>query len=262
MRSKNVHGYGSASATMAGRTAENFAAFFTPFLEIHDQLLDVGCGPGTITCGLAGLVAPGTTIGVDIGQSEVDKAAQLAEEKGLQNITFKVADSVNLPFDDGSFDRVFSCAMLEHMDDPNSALSEIKRVLRPGGIVGLKGGMRSAHVAADMPGENWRRAREIYTSVWSSQGGNQDMGMDQISLLDTLGFERMQVTGTFETRGAESLADYAKRLVAPEFVESAERLSISDRNELENLSRHISDEQPENYFVLVAWLEVVGRLPG
>ena len=52
-------GYGAASEHMAGRTAEAHAAFFLPHLRSGMRLLDAGCGPGTVTLGLAGAVAPG-----------------------------------------------------------------------------------------------------------------------------------------------------------------------------------------------------------
>lgn len=100
-KSEYVHGYVTASQTMAVRTADNFASFFTSYLTPGMSLLDVGCGPGTITVGLAAKVAPGQVVGIDVGASEVAKAAEHANSLGLKNTRFEVGDATALKFKDG-----------------------------------------------------------------------------------------------------------------------------------------------------------------
>jgi len=120
-------------AEMATRTASRAAAFFLPYLRPGMQLLDVGCGPGAITLGLAQTVAPGEVVGVDIQASQVDRARALAAERRITNARFEVADINRLPFPDGSFDAVFAHTVLMHLREPVRALEEMRRVLRPGG---------------------------------------------------------------------------------------------------------------------------------
>jgi SAM-dependent methyltransferase len=112
----------------AARTAESHAAFFVPHLRSGTALLDLGCGPGTITAGLAAAVAPGTATGVDLYPGSSDD---------VPGVTFVTADVYELPFEDASFDAIFSCCVLQHLSDPAAALREARRVARPGAVIGV-----------------------------------------------------------------------------------------------------------------------------
>src|SRR5512142_1845750 len=101
------------------RQAESHAAFFTPYLSPGMRLLDCGCGPGSITCGLAGIVAPGGVVGIDLYAKALDAA------QSVSNVRFQAASVYELPFPDGSFDAVFSHAVLEHLAEPLKALAEM-----------------------------------------------------------------------------------------------------------------------------------------
>jgi SAM-dependent methyltransferase len=125
-------------AELVLRTASQEAAFFLPFLRPGMRVLDLGCGPGSITLGLAEAVAPGETVGVDVQPSQVAQAQALSASRGVMNVRFEVADVYRLPFPDGSFDAVFAHAVLMHLREPVRALLEVRRVLRPGGIAGVR----------------------------------------------------------------------------------------------------------------------------
>jgi SAM-dependent methyltransferase len=123
-----------ALAMLTRRTAATRAAFFLPFLAPGMRVLDVGCGPGTITHGLAEVVSPGgTCVGIDVEASQIE----LAGATPVANLTFEVASAYALPFPDGSFDAVFSHALFEHLARPADVAAELARVLRPGGVVGV-----------------------------------------------------------------------------------------------------------------------------
>jgi SAM-dependent methyltransferase len=125
-----------ALAMMSRRTAQGRAAFFLPLLAPGMGVLDVGCGPGTITLGIAEAVLPGgTCIGVDLEASQVERARATAA--GVDNVEFEVASIYALPFAEESFDAVFSHALFEHLARPADALAEIRRVLRRGGVAGI-----------------------------------------------------------------------------------------------------------------------------
>jgi SAM-dependent methyltransferase len=119
------------------RTAANSAAYLLPRLRPGLDLLDVGCGPGTITSDLARAVAPGRVVGIDAEPDVLDQARAAARAAG-QAVTFEVADLFALPFADNSFDVVHAHQVLQHVADPVAALVEMRRVCRPGGVVAAR----------------------------------------------------------------------------------------------------------------------------
>src|SRR5690349_25086699 len=88
------------------RTALNSAAYLLPHLQQGMSILDVGCGPGTITVDLAELVAPGRVVGIDSSPEVVEQARAHAAERGVTNVEFRVGDAYALEFADGEFDVV------------------------------------------------------------------------------------------------------------------------------------------------------------
>ena len=94
--------------------------------------LDVGCGGGYLSVELARL---GFNVsGVDPAPASIAAAQSHAKQSGL-SIDYRVAQAESLPFPDGSFDLVTCCDVLEHVQDLDRTLSEIARVLKPGGII-------------------------------------------------------------------------------------------------------------------------------
>ena len=102
-----------------------------------DRVLDVGCGSGVLLPALAELVSPGgTVIGLDYAETLLDAARQrLAGTSAAEVVTVVQGDAHHLPFDDAAFDAVHVERVLMHLGDPDRALSEMRRVVRPGGWV-------------------------------------------------------------------------------------------------------------------------------
>lgn len=117
------------------RTVENSAAYLIPHLRPGSSLLDVGCGPGTITADLAQRVAPGPVTGVDAAAEIIDQARAANQ---LDNLRFTVDDGYHLSFPDDSFDIVHAHQVLQHLSDPVAALIEMGRVVRPDGVVAVR----------------------------------------------------------------------------------------------------------------------------
>ena len=117
-----------------GRTFEQVQTYFAGRLKPGMNVLDCGCGPGTLTLGLAQAVDPGQATGIDIEPGMVDRANALANEGGIKNVEFRVDDITDLSFPNDCFDLVFVSAVLEHLPDPVVALKEIRRVLKPGAV--------------------------------------------------------------------------------------------------------------------------------
>ena len=187
-------------ATLALRTATKEAAFFLRFLRPPMRVLDVGCGPGSITLGLAETVTPGETVGIDFQASQVTKSAALAASRGATNVRFEVADVYRLPFPDGSFDAVFANTVLMHLSEPVRALAEMRRVLRPNGIVGIRdcdwGGRIHAPITPLL--EQWYT---LTVRLRQHNGGNPFMGRHHRRLLLDAGFARAEASVSVSTAG-------------------------------------------------------------
>src|SRR5215467_4770419 len=82
----------SIVANHAKRTAETSAGFFLTFLKPGMRLLDVGCGPGSITLGLARHVEPAETIGIDTSPAVIEAAKSLASTKATNHLSFEVGN--------------------------------------------------------------------------------------------------------------------------------------------------------------------------
>lgn len=127
-----------AVAMMSSRNANQRATFLLPFLTSGMRVLDVGCGPGTITLGLAQSVAPeGEVVGIDVEASQVELARQAVRRTGTGNVSFQVGSAYALPLADESFDAVLAYGLVEHLARPPDAFAELRRVLRPEGVVGV-----------------------------------------------------------------------------------------------------------------------------
>lgn len=120
------------------RTIENSAAYLEPELTSGRSMLDVGCGPGTITIEFAQRLVPGEVIGVDLSASVIDQATANAAQSDATNLTFEVGDAYNLRFGDDTFDIVHAHQVLQHVSDPVGLLRELGRVCKPGGIVAVR----------------------------------------------------------------------------------------------------------------------------
>jgi ubiquinone/menaquinone biosynthesis C-methylase UbiE len=115
----------------AARTADRQAAFVLPYLRPGLNLLDVGCGPGSITVGLARAVAPGRVTGIDHDQVHIETAKALAAEQGVKNVTFQIGSALSLPFQDSELDAAFENDVLTHLSqNAVRAAREVYRVLK------------------------------------------------------------------------------------------------------------------------------------
>jgi len=124
-------------SAMASRDLESHGFFLAPILQPGFHVLDAGCGPGTITSGIADAVFPGHVTAIDIQPERIESARRLSEGLQMVNIRFAVATVCRLPFADASFDVTFAHALLEHVHQPLEAMAELRRVTRPGGFLAL-----------------------------------------------------------------------------------------------------------------------------
>jgi ubiquinone/menaquinone biosynthesis C-methylase UbiE len=169
-----THGHEQATlASHSVRTAATSAAYLLPVLAPGMHVLDVGCGPGTITLDLAEAVAPGTVVGVENVEEPLRAARAAAAQRGDSRTRFEPGDAMALPFADDTFDVVHAHQVLQHLTDPAGALREMARVCRPGGWIAA----RDADYAAmawhpELPQlDEWRR---VYRAAAHANGAEPD----------------------------------------------------------------------------------------
>ncbi len=167
------------------RTAENSAGYLLPHLRLGMRVLDVGCGPGTITRDFGALVGPeGEVLGID---SASDVVAQAAEGCDLPQVRFAVGDALHLNVPDGAYDVVHAHQVLQHLADPVAALREMRRVTRPGGLVAVRD--------ADYAAMTWHPAvpaldrwLEVYRAAARAHDAEPDAGRRLLGWARAAGF--------------------------------------------------------------------------
>ncbi len=99
------------------------------------QALDVACGPGTLACAMAPRVR--TVCGLDLTPAMLRQARAAGTERGLANLRFVCGEAERQPWPDASFDLAVCGYSIHHFSDPERILVEVRRLLRPGGRLGL-----------------------------------------------------------------------------------------------------------------------------
>jgi SAM-dependent methyltransferase len=177
------------------RTAEDSAAYLLPYLKPGSSVLDIGCGPGTITADLAARVAPGPVKAVDQFADVLNVAHAEAQRRNLSNIAFASADVHKLEFPDDAFDVVHAHQVLQHVGDPVQALREMRRVCRPGGVVAARDSDYAGFIwfprfpALDL----WL---DLYEQAARANGGEPDAGRRLLSWALEAGFDDIKPTGS------------------------------------------------------------------
>jgi SAM-dependent methyltransferase len=177
------------------RTAENSAAYLLPHLAAGQAVLDVGCGPGTITGDFAERVAPGVVTAVEIKDEALQLARDEIARRVIGNVRFAVADVHALDFADDTFDVVHAHQVLQHVADPVLALKEMRRVCKPGGVVAARdgddGGFRWFPDAPEL--DEWLR---LYRQLAEDNGGAPDGGRRLLSWALAAGFTEVAATAS------------------------------------------------------------------
>jgi ubiquinone/menaquinone biosynthesis C-methylase UbiE len=269
----SAYTYGHSPAIVgvhAARSATREAAFFLPHLTPGMRLLDVGCGPGTITLGLAAAVSPGEAVGIDVEETVLDRARTLAKQERAANLRFEQASAHTLPFDDDTFDAVFAHTLLEHVPDPRLVLTEMRRVLRPGGVLGVRDCDWGSGVF--WPADPLvQQAADLYARVWSHNGGHPNLGRQLRALLRAAGFTRIATSTSFRwdgshddpTNGSPAFgALLAQRLLLPNFADPIIANGWADQATLQRISQACTQwsTHPDAYVAMimteaVAWNE-------
>ncbi len=189
------------------RTAETNAVYLLPYLRPGMSILDVGCGPGNISVGLAQACDPGPLYGIDKEESQVDIARVIAASLNQENAVFQVGEATGLPFEDDFFDVVHCHDVLMHIPDAQAALAEIRRVLKPGGIIGCRemiGQSCFTYPDYGVIGKSW----EMFEDLVTTDGGHPQMGKELKTRLASSGFIDARITASFDVFSTPEQIDF------------------------------------------------------
>jgi len=253
-----THGHhDSVLRSHRSRTAENSAGYLLPHLRAGQRLLDIGCGPGTITLDLARRVAPGQTVGVDREELPLISARVAAAERGVVNVGFTVGDVYQLDFPDDCFDVVHAHQVLQHLTDPVAGLTEMRRVCKPDGYVAARDADYAAMTwyPADPRLTRWL---ELYHQVAYGNGAEPDAGRRLLSWAHAAGYR--DVIGTASVWCYSSEAErawwggmWAERITASAIAHQAISAGLSEEQELEDIASGWRDwaHQDDGWFAVL-----------
>lgn len=258
MGDKYLHGHHeSVLRSHTWRTAVNSAGYLLPLLRPGMRLLDVGCGPATITIDLASVVAPGAVVGVEPSAEVLQIARSNAVQAGAPDaLSFEQGDVYRLPFENDSFDVVHAHQVLQHLSDPVAALVEMRRVCVPGGIVAVRdadyGAMAWFPAVAGL-----QRWQQVYRDTAKAGGYFPDAGRMLRSWALQAGFDAVEASGDVWCYADTDSVDWwsglwADRVVHSGFAEQALEHGIADIPALHELRAAWREwgAQPDAWFVV------------
>lgn len=251
-----VHGHHeSVLRSHTWRTAENSAAHLLPHLRAGMDVLDVGCGPGTITVELAERVAPGRVLGIDAAAEVIEQARTLPIPEGVE-CAFAVDDVYSLTHVDDSFDIVHCHQVLQHLTDPVAALREMRRVAKTDGLVSARD--------ADYAGMVWApsdplldRWLELYHELTRVNRVEADAGRHLLRWAREAGFGDVVVsssTWTYATPQARQwwAGLWADRVRESNYAAQALEHALSTTAELDDIAHawHRWANDPSGFFLV------------
>ncbi len=258
-------GYSPAAVgMMEGRSAEANARFFRSHLTPGMRVLDIGCGPGSITVGLAEAVAPSEVVGLDIEPSQVALGRNRAASLGLSNCRFEAGSVNDLPLEDHSVDAVFGHTILMQFRDLDPVMAEISRVLKTGGLIGF----REIDFGASLYHCETSALREVMSILRRSilhNDGNPDIGRTLPMIFANAGFDILSAAATYAcatTAQAKAgmYAAMAHLWEQSDFVAQAESLGwISSSDRIAMTARLKQEGDDPGSFSGTSYAEVVAR---
>ena len=219
------------------RSAESHAAYLLPHLKPGDRVLDFGCGPGTISVGLARAVEPGELHGVDMEESQIEMARAAARAGGHANATFHVGDVTDLSFEDNFFDVAHCHAVLMHIPDTRAVLAEVKRVLKPGGLIASRELFVSSSFL-EPGGQDVDGAWDTFARLLQGNGGHPQMGRELKNALLEAGFADILASGSFDYFGSTEDVAFFRAFIddwfySPRVIEAAVQFGLASREQFD-----------------------------
>ena len=246
------------------RGADVYAGFLLRHLLPDMSVLDCGCGEATITLGLAEAVPNGRVVGVDVEEGRFAAARRHASSTGRNNLVFTVADGRQLPFHDAEFDAVLCHSVLETLGDPASVVAELRRITKPGGVVGAASVEYGGIILAGERTAGPRRFYDIRQQAWRAEGiADPNMGRHLRGLFQQAGFGRVEALADYVNYGTPDLVmtfarDRAEECRDQQLQATVTRHGIASAEELIHLAAEWEEwgEDPGAFFAF-AWCRVL-----
>jgi SAM-dependent methyltransferase len=214
------------SSVLDSRSLQNSYATLIPLLREGMRVLDVGCGTGAISAGIAGAVGPsGTVVGIDSSAHLIAKGN--TDHADLANLTLLEADLFAYhPAE--KFDLIVAARVLQWLSHPREALLKFKSLLKPGGYISILDYNHTQLEWTPAPPESMQRFYNAFLA-WRADAGMDNEIADHLSAhFEELGFHHIAVLNADEiyTRGENNFAEKAgiwakvAELRGPQVVES------------------------------------------
>jgi SAM-dependent methyltransferase len=253
-------------ASLRARNAADYADFLLPHLDDDLRLLDVGCGQGTITLGLPGTVAH--VDAVDPAEEAFTDARHYAAEHEIENVEFRVGSVEGLDFPDDHFDACLCHSMLETLDRPLDGLLEMRRVLKPGGVLGVACVEYGGLILAGPGHELLRRFYATRERLWLLENtADPYRGRQLRGLLERARFDRVTATSKYFSYGTGEAVESFGLARAEEcgdswYGRSARKHALATASDLDAMSRAWLEwsTSPDAYLAF-AWCRALGWKP-
>ena len=223
------------------RTAENSCGYLLDRLKPGLRILDVGCGPGTITVDLARRVEPGRVVGLDRSEAVLSAAREAAAAAGVKNVEFRTGDVYSIEMPAGSFDIVHAHQVLQHLSDPVAALREMARVCRPDGTIAVRDGDYAGIIWFPLVEglDDWL---DLYHRAARANRGEPNAGRRLLSWARAAGLRDVRASASVWCFADEAARAWwgglwADRILDSDLAVQAEREGLATRGELEEMSR-------------------------
>ncbi|KAL8833299.1 MAG: hypothetical protein Q9170_004358 [Blastenia crenularia] len=182
------------------RTASNSAGYLLGSLKPDMHILDIGCGPGSITTDLATKVPQGRVVGLEPTAEPLEEARKHAAERNVFNVSFNVGDARKLPFADQTFDVVHVHQVLQYLNagDRILAIRDMRRVTKSGGLLAIREADQST-ITFYPENESLNDFVSLYRKVARGNGGEADAGRRLHTWAKEAGFVASDITATAGT---------------------------------------------------------------
>lgn len=157
------------------------------------RVVDLGCGTGIISQAIARFLTSGSIVGVDRSPLMILAAQNRAQKQETTNLTFQVGSSEKLDLPAASCDFVYARLLFQHLSDPQLTLREIKRVLKPGGIICIVD-VDNDWTMFHPPVPSIKTFQQYITQIQQQQGGDPQVGRKLGGYLTTAGFAQIRTS--------------------------------------------------------------------
>ncbi len=223
------------------------------------RVADIGCGTGVISCWMAKLAGvDGKVIGADISEAQVQSARKSAIEAGLTNVSFLSTGCYETGLESESFDLVYSRFMLMHVQEPMRALLEMKRILKPDGVLAIEDGDFNS-IYAEPPSAAYERMFELYRLIGAAHGEDFLIGRKLYRMTLDAGFHSVSARlaqPVFTEGDAKRLPEWTLSEAARGLLEA----KLTDQTEIDSLIRTLTAEAADRttLFAMARMTQVMG----